>query len=162
MLQDTAIIPGVVNTIEFSGPHGFARFLDAEAQHVLLNMRLSIPERRIFLNTRNDGVWGEPDFLDLAGQEETDRVVVHLKLTDVLELWTSTMAMRFERFDAETAGNVRYCMLRNATNPGGTLKLSVPRPEEMAAQIASQVVLRRLDQIERQLPGLAGEMPADR
>ncbi|MGD9861579.1 MAG: hypothetical protein AB7S99_00040 [Pseudodonghicola sp.] len=151
MLRDAMLVPGIENRIDFSGPHGFVRLLNADASHFLLNMRFSAPEGRLFLNTQADGVWGAPRELPLA--EGSEQATVFFRLTDVLEIRNAEHSLRFERFDAETGRQVRYSVFKNAGNPGETLKLSVPRPEEMAAQIASQVALRRLDMLERQLQG---------
>ena len=159
MLQDAVLVPGLVSRIDFSGPHGFFRLLDADARHFLLNVRLSVPDGRIFLNTQADGVWGEPEELLLPDQEDAEQLTVSIKLAGFLEVWNSRQSLRFERFTAETGGQVRYCVFKHASNPGETLKLSVPRPEEMAAQIASQVALRRLDMFERRLQEQAGGMP---
>lgn len=153
MLRDAVLVPGLVHRINFSGPTGFCRLLDAEARHLLLNMRLSEPEGQIFINTQRDGAWGEPMQISLSADGVPDRLSVFFKLTETLEIWNARDMLAFERFDAETGKEVRYCVLKNAANPGETLKLSVPRPEEMAAQIATQVAMRRLDALERKLPG---------
>lgn len=159
MLQDAVIVRGVVNRIEFTGPNGFLRLMDADARHLLLHLRFSAPEGMLFLNTQSDGAWGRPEQMPLP-EQGTDRNWVAFKLEDKLELWNSAGAFEFERFSAEAAGQVRYCVMKNAVNPGDTLKLSVPRPEEMAAQITAQVAMRRLDALERQLGHVAPADPA--
>ena len=161
MLQDAVLIPGLETMIEFTGPNGFVRLVDAEAMHLLLNMRFSAPDGMLYLNTRTDGIWGEPEQMPLPEAEGPARQVVFFKLTDVLEIWNAEHRHRFERFDAGVAEQVRYCMFKNAKNPGETLTLSVPRPEEMAAQIAAQVAMRRLDTLERKLQDGAGMPPVE-
>jgi len=160
MLQDAVLMPGLEIRIDFSGPNGFVRLLDAEAQHLLLNMRFSAPDGILYLNTQTDGIWGKPEQIPLPEKEGPARHRVFFRLTDVLEIWNAEHRHRFERFDAGVAGQVRFSVFRNALNPGETLKLSVPRPEEMAAQIAAQVAMRRLDMLERKLQDGAGGEPA--
>jgi|GEM_PF-6424024 len=160
MLQDSVLIPGLETRIDFSGPNGFIRLLDPDAQNLLLNMRFSAPDGMLYLNTQTDGAWGKPEQMPLPEAEGPARQTVFFRLTDVLEIWNAEHRHRFERFDAGVARQVRYCVFRNAANPGETLKLSVPRPEEMAAQIATQVAMRRLDRLERKLQDGAGGMPA--
>jgi len=159
MLQDAVLMPGLETRIEFSGPNGFIRLLDSEAQNLLLNMRFSAPDGTLYLNTQTDGVWGKPEQMPLPEAEGPARQTVFFKLTDVLEIWNAEHMHRFERFDAGVAEQLRYCVFKNASNPGETLKLSVPRPEEMAAQIVAQVAMRRLDTLERKLRGEADNMP---
>lgn len=58
MLCLTNIIPSQPNSIIFSNGFSFLRFLNADAE-ILLNIRLSVPDGRIFVNDQLNGAWGE-------------------------------------------------------------------------------------------------------
>lgn len=159
MLLSASVFPGIVHKIIFSEGHSFVRLLDADAQHILLYLRLSVPDNRVFINTRTDGVWGERTSLVLPKAGTPDRLSLSFKIESVLEIWNAHESLRFDRFDAATAEQVRYCILQNVSNQGDSLRLSVPRPEEMAAQISTQVAQRRMDMLERRLQTLCAPTP---
>lgn len=149
MLHDSYLPCGIVHKIVFSGPAGFFRLLDADAQHLLLHLRFSDPENAVFVNTQRDGVWGEPIRIALGGPGE--RHSVYFKMTKRAEIWTAAQSLGFERFTKEDQEMVRYAAYRNAHNADETLRLTLERPEEMAAQIATRVALRRIGVLERKL-----------
>lgn len=76
---------------------------------------------------------------------------MQLKVEEHLEVWNDYSALEFPRFTSETATQVCYHVLKNATNPGNTLTRIVKRPEEMASELGNQISLRRTDMLEHRL-----------
>lgn len=151
MLQESLIIPNVVNTVTFANGFSFLRLLDAKAE-ILLNMRISVPDGRIFINDQPEiGVWGARQEILLPSANAPDRFTLHFKVENELVLWNSTAATSFARFTKETGERVRYAVLNNAQDTGKSLITSVREPGEMSARIATKVMLRRMDQLEAQV-----------
>lgn len=153
MLQSASLIPGLVNEVHFKNDFSFLRLLDAEGD-LLLNIRISVPDGKIFINDQTDNVWGERVHIQLPPQSSPDFLKLWFKLENHLEFWNTEAPLSFERFDRKRGSAVRFCHLKNATNPNGTLTSQVPRPEEMAAMISSQVAQRRADLTEKRLDQL--------
>jgi len=151
MLKNTLIIPNIVNTVTFSNGFSFLRLLDAKAE-ILLNLRLSVPDGKIFINDQPEiGVWGKREEILLPPAHVADRFTLHFKVEKELVLWNSTASQTFERFGREHGENVRYSVMTGVQDTGKTLVSSVREPGEMAAAIASKVMLRRMDQLEAQM-----------
>lgn len=148
MVKESVIIPMMVNKIRFTAPTGFVRFYDADLETLPLNIRYSEPDKKIFINDRLGVAWGEPISLTTSDKDSSLPFTVNFKLTTTLEIWNQTEVMKFDRLTSEKAKTIRYVQFKNAVNDGDTLLLSVPRPEEMASQIATHVSMKRLDKIE--------------
>lgn len=159
MLQPACLIPGLINTIRFSDDLSFVRLLDADAT-ILLNLRISVPDGQIFINDQIDEAWGQRVSIDLPARDNPEFLTLHFKLADHLEFWNSRKVTVFERFTKATGEKVRYCLFKNASNPGDSLASPLKRPADVATAIATQVALRRADQLEKKLDALLN-IPAE-
>lgn len=151
MLQETFIIPNLLNTVTFSEGNSYLRLLDAKAQ-ILLSMRLSVPDGKVFLNDQPEiGVWGQREIFPLPPAGFDDRFTLHFRVEQELVVWNRHTSTTFSRFGLEIAERVRYCILNHVQDSGKTLLSSVPASGEMAAKIITKVMLRRMDQLEAQI-----------
>lgn len=153
MLQPACLIPGLINTVQFSDDVSFVRLLDADAA-ILLNLRVSVPEGKVFINDQTEDAWGQRQHIELPPKGSPDFLTLHFKIMNHLEFWNSHRAMVFERFTRETADRVCYCLFKNSSNPGDSLASPFQRPADVATAIATQVALRRADQLEKKLGAL--------
>lgn len=153
MLQTANLIPGLVNTIHFTDGFSFIRLLDAEGG-ILLNLRVSVPDGKLYINDQVENTWRQRLELDLPSKDDPNYLTLHFKAEQHLELWNSKQVLVFNRFPREACERVRYCLLKNASNPGETLISQTLPPADVAARIATKVALRRTEQLEARLKNL--------
>lgn len=154
MMQKANFIPGLVHDLTFTNGFSYIRLLDEHA-HILLNLRCSVPDHCIYINDQSEtGAWGERSSIELPAEGTAERLRLHIKVENHLELWNSSRSARFERFTKEIAGKVRYCILHDAQNTNQCLVQKFTTVDEMSAELANQVAMRRIDQLEGQLKAL--------
>lgn len=153
MLQPACLVPGLENTVRFTNGLSFIRLLDGDGA-ILLNLRIAVPDGKIFINDQVDQQWRERREILLPAPEAEDYLRLNFALNqEHLELWNSHERVAFLRFTHATADRVRYCVLKNAFDDSETVISLVLRPEEMAAEIASQIAMGRTDLLEAKLDG---------
>lgn len=151
MLQPACLVLGLENRVRFTDNLSFIRLLDADGA-ILLNLRISVPDGKIFINDQVNQQWRERLEIALPAPEAQDFLNLSFALNDEgLELWNSQERVAFRRFTHATADLVRYCVLKNAFDDGETMISSVLLPGEMAAEIASKIAIGRVDLLEEKL-----------
>lgn len=152
MFQTTRILTGIVHRITLHSVTGNFQLLDDRANDILFFVGIKEEPRRIVLNNRIDGKWG--DEISLPCRQDFDRegISVEFKFNGMhIELWNELAARDFLNFNDVCAKSVGLSRMQKCTNPNKSLPFTVMTPEVMDVEINYQIVRLKLDQLEKRM-----------